>query len=330
MTVPALRIGSLEIYPPIGLAPMAGFTTLPVRLMARKAGAGFAYTEMVSAEALVRGCSVVRRRLVISAQEHPVVVQLYGAEPSVLAEAAAIAEEAGADIVDLNLGCVAPEALRCGAGAALAALPDAAARCVAAIVSGTRCPVTVKIRAGKLPGDRGYLSLARRLVDEGAQAVALHARSAAQGFRGLADWRLIGDLVEALEVPVLGNGDVRSADDAVAMLAATGCAGVLVGRAALGNPWLFLEITAALGQRPQPEPPSPAERLTAVLWLTGMLSCGLTPHELAAIQRQALPFLKDMAGVKRLREAVAGARSVKEIRCAILGYWAALKQVATA
>lgn len=328
MTIPALRIGSLQIYPPVGMAPMAGFTSLPLRLMARRAGAGFAYTEMISAEALVRGCSVARRRLAISPGEHPVFAQLYGAEPSVLAEAAAVAEQFGADVIDLNLGCVAPEALRCGAGAALAAQPKAAAACVAAIVSATGCCVTVKMRAGRSPGDCSYLDLARRLVDEGASAIALHARTTSQGLRGQADWRLIADLVEAANVPVLGNGDVRSWGDAAAMLASTGCAGVLVGRAALGNPWLFSQIAAALQNGPKPATPCARERLAAALWLAGMLTSTDAAHKVAGLRRQVLPFLRAAPGMKRLREAVAGARSAEEIRQAILGYWERARQEA--
>ncbi|MCX7597395.1 MAG: tRNA-dihydrouridine synthase [Armatimonadetes bacterium] len=330
MTVPALRLGGLRISPPIGLAPMAGFTTLPMRLMARRAGAGFVYTEMVPAEALVRGCPIVRRRLAISPREHPVIVQLYGADPSVLADAAAIAEDAGADVVDLNLGCVAPEALRCGAGAALAAQPVAAAACVAAIASATRRPVTAKLRAGTSPANRSYLDLAKRLVNAGASAVALHARTVAQGFRGRADWRLIADLVEAVQVPVLGNGDVRSADDALAMLATTGCAGVLVGRAAIGNPWLFGGITARLQGCSMPAAPSPGERLAAALWLIGMLSSGPLAYDLPALQRQVLPLLREMPGIKKLREAVAAARCVEEMRQAVMTYWASVRQEAGA
>lgn len=326
MTIPAVRIGSLQICPPIGMAPMAGFTTLPLRLMACRAGAGFAYTEMVSAEALVRGCPVARRRLAISPSERVVFVQLYGAEPVVLAEAAALAEEAGADVIDLNLGCVASEALRCGAGAALAAQPKAAAACLSAIVSATKRPVTVKMRAGASPGDRTYVDLARRLVDAGACAIALHARPASQGLRGAADWRLIADLVEATEVPVLGNGDVRSSDDAAAMLASTGCAGVLVGRAALGNPWVFSEIAAVLQGHAKPPAPSVRERLGAALWLTGMLWSDDPAGRVSAIRRQVLPFLKSMPEAKRLREAVAHARCVDDIRGALLEYWECAKQ----
>ena len=326
MTVAPLRVGTLEIFPPVGMAPLAGFTSLPVRLLARRAGAGFVCTEMVPAEALVRGCAAVRRRLAISAAEHPVWVQLYGAEPSVLAEAAAIVEEAGADVVDLNLGCVAPEAMRCGAGAMLAARPKVAAACVAAMVTAVRRPVTAKMRAGAVHGDRGYLDLARRLVDAGAAAITLHARTVSQGFRGPADWRRIADLVEAVDVAVLGNGDVRQPGDAVRMLSQTGCAGVLVGRAAIGNPWLFSAIAALLTDGPAPPAPSLADRLAVALWLAGMLSYGAAARELPLVRRQVLLFLKQAPGIGRLREAVAKARCLGDIREAILDYWQCVRQ----
>ena len=315
-----VSIGNVVVSPPIGLAPMAGYTSLPMRLLARRAGAGIVYTEMLSAEAMTRKPEYAAEHLVLSAHERPVVVQIFGGDPARLAEAAAMAEEAGASIIDLNLGCPAPKVMRSGAGAALAANPTKAARCLAAIKQAVRVPVTAKLRAGFQAGDHSYVELARRLEDAGAAALALHARTVEQAFKGRADWRAIARLVEAVSIPVLGNGDVKSGADALDMFESTGCGGVLIGRAAIGNPWLFSEVAAAVGGLPSYPDPLPLHRIAVALWYIECLEECYGRDALHLARVQLLPFIRGIDGAKRLRQEIAGARSVTDIKQAILRF----------
>jgi tRNA-dihydrouridine synthase B len=319
----AVRIGDVVIDPPVVQAPMAGVTSVPARMLARRAGAGAVWTEMVSAEALTREPEREAGKLVLSRAEHPVAVQLFGADAARLADAAAMAEAAGADLVDLNLGCPMAPVVNAGAGVALAAQPQRAGECVRAMARAVSVPVTVKMRAGARAGDESYLALARRLVDEGAAAVTLHGRTAAQAFRGDADWTTVARLVEALAAPVIGNGDVRTAEDALRRIAETGCAAVMIGSGAMGNPWLFGEIAAAMaGADPAAmREPSADERLTVALWHAQMLVLEHGERDgLLEARRQLLPYLKGMAGSKGRRAEMSRAESLEEIAEAILSY----------
>lgn len=257
-----MRIGDLKLSGPFVAAPMAGVTSPAFRLMARRAGASLAYTEMVSAVGLVRQHKLTWDLCQTDSQERPVALQLFGADPEIMHQAALLVARMPVDVVDVNLGCPAKKIRRQGAGSALLDDPPLAAEVVAAAVQASEVPVTVKLRLGFrsdqlekiLPG----------ILKTGIQAVCLHARTAKQGFAGEADWKAIARLKAWCPVPVIGNGDVRSGSQAAAMLQETGCDGVMIGRAALGNPWIFERALARLaGEEPRQVPVS--ER-RAALW----------------------------------------------------------------
>jgi len=264
-------IGRLRLENPFILAPMAGITNAPFRLLARGRGAALAITEMVSAAGLVQGGTRTRQLMSGGPEERPLAVQLFGASPERLARAAALAEKAGADLIDLNMGCSVRKVVRHGAGAALLKDFGLIERIVGAVRQAIAIPLTVKTRLGWEPGGQTILDLAPRLAEAGADGLALHARWAVQGFSGRADWDMIGRTVERFSGPVIGNGDVERPEQAVEMLERTGCAGVMIGRAALGNPWIFEQALARLEGR-TPEPVSLRERRDMALTHTAMLS----------------------------------------------------------
>jgi nifR3 family TIM-barrel protein len=248
-----LKLGPLEVDPPVVLAPMAGVTGAPFRRLCRRHGAGLYVSEMVTARALVERHPRSARMVARAPGEDVASVQLYGVDPAVVGAAVRLlVDEVGVDHVDLNFGCPAAKVTRKGGGAALPVhrvLFSAVVR--AAVANAGAVPVTVKLRIGPDDAHPTFLEAGRRAADEGAAAVALHARTAEQLYSGAARWTAIGELKEALtSVPVLGNGDVWEAADALAMVAATGCDGVVVGRGCLGRPWLFGELADAFAGRP--------------------------------------------------------------------------------
>lgn len=252
----AFSIGPVRVDPPLLLAPMEDVTNLPFRLIAKRIGKpGLMFTEFVSAMAIHYGAKKTFKKLRVHPNERPLGIQIFGGEPDTMAETARLCEEAGADLVDINMGCWVPKVCKTGAGAALLKDPDLATRIVEAVVAAVSLPVTVKIRAGWDWSLFAAPDLARRFQDAGAKMITLHARFAKQGFEGEADWRLISEMREAVTVPLIGNGDVKTADDARKMMRETGCDGVMVGRAAISNPWALARISAWMrGDAPPPEP----------------------------------------------------------------------------
>jgi len=254
----ALKVGPIEVDPPVILAPMAGVTNGPFRMLCRSYGPGLYVTEMVSARALVERNQKTLGMVGRDADATTHSVQLSGVDPAVVGAAVRIAvEEYGADHVDLNMGCPVPKVTRLGAGAALPVHRVLFRNIVrAAVRAAGVVPVTVKMRKGVDDATLTYLDAGAAAASEGAAAVALHARTAEQLYSGTADWSAIARLKEAVsDIPVLGNGDVWAADDAVRMMAETGCDGVVVGRGCLGRPWLFRDLAAAFAG--QPVAPSP-------------------------------------------------------------------------
>ncbi|WP_214404158.1 tRNA dihydrouridine synthase DusB [Pseudonocardia lacus] len=255
-----LRIGPHTCQTPVVLAPMAGITNAGFRRLCREQGAGFYVCEMITSRGLVEKNPLTFRMIAMDPDEQPRSMQLYGVDPATIGAAVRmIVERDLADHVDLNFGCPVPKVTRRGGGAALPYKRRLFERIVrAAVDNAGALPVTVKMRIGIDDERHTYLDAARRAVDAGVAAVALHARTAAQRYSGTADWSKIARLREAVpaEVPVLGNGDIFSAADALRMVAETGCDGVVVGRGCLGRPWLFADLEAAFAGRPLPEPPS--------------------------------------------------------------------------
>lgn len=260
------RVGAVTIDPALVLAPMEDVTNLPFRLIAKRIGGpGLVVTEFVSAMAAKYNPMVARRKMRGADFERPLSIQIFGGEPETMAESARMAEEMGADLIDINMGCWVPKVCRTGAGAALLKDPETAEKIVASVVKAVRVPVSVKVRAGWDYSLFAAPDLVRRFQGAGAQMITLHARFAKQGFEGEADWRLIEALREAVQVPLVGNGDVKCGEDALKMLRETGCDGVMVGRAAISNPWALAEIRAALRGEAAPSPPRLAGRIDVAL-----------------------------------------------------------------
>jgi tRNA-dihydrouridine synthase B len=250
-----LRLGPLSIDPPSVLAPMAGITDQGFRqLLRRLGGVGLVSMEFVPAKGLVRGERQAVRTLAFAPEERPLAVQIYGSDAETMAEAARRVDALGVDVIDINMGCPANKVLAGCAGAALMGDLELARRIVAAVRRSTSLPVTVKFRLGLDDRRLAYLELGRICEGEGAAAVTLHGRTAHQGFTGRAHWQPIAELKSHLGIPVIGNGDVRDADDALALLRTTGCDAVMVGRAATANPWLFRQIADRLAGGPAFEP----------------------------------------------------------------------------
>src|SRR5262245_32987896 len=239
-----LPLGRHRVWPPVVLAPMAGITNVAFRRLCREQGAGLFVCEMVTSRGLVEGNPTTLKMIAFDPDEHPRSLQLYGVDPATVGRAVQIAVEGGlADHVDLNFGCPVPKVTRKGGGAALPWRRRLFARIVrAAVAAADGVPVTVKMRIGIDADHQTYLEAGLLAQEAGAAWVALHGRTAAQRYSGSADWAAIARLKQALDVPVLGNGDIWEAADAVRMVRETGCDGVVVGRGCLGRPWLFADL----------------------------------------------------------------------------------------
>lgn len=263
LTAP-FSIGDVEIANRVLLAPLAGIGNWFVRLQARRHGAGLTVSEMVSSHAIhYRNERTLKELLVVHPDEHPVAIQLFGSDPAVMTPAAAAAEAAGADIVDLNMGCPVRKVRKTGAGAELLADPDLAVAVARAAVEGCARPVTVKIRSGLTVGDTSGLRVSIRLVEEaGVAAIAFHPRSATVGHRGSPDYALARRLVDSVEVPVIISGGLSSAAAARAAYEESGAAAVMIARGSFGDPWIFEELT---GRRSGP--PEPDQIVAELLWV---------------------------------------------------------------
>lgn len=245
---------------PLVLAPMAGITDLPFRIICRELGAGIVYSEMVSAEALIRDQARTLAMLATEPRERPVAFQLFGSRPASLALAARILSDREIDIIDINMGCPVPKVLKSGSGSALLKDLGLAREIMEAVVSASGKPVTVKIRLGWDAKSIVAVELAQTAERAGVSAITIHGRTRSQGFSGSADWSMIRKVKQAVGIPVIGNGDVRSGRDAKRMLNETSCDGVMIGRAIQGNPWIFREARAFLETGVAVAPPSLQER----------------------------------------------------------------------
>jgi tRNA-dihydrouridine synthase B len=250
-----MRIGTVDLEQPLILAPMAGITDQYFRLILKRiGGVGLVTMEFISSEALTRGSRRTRHMMQFSEEERPLAIQIYGSDPERMAEAASFVEAIGADVVDINMGCPANKVLKGCAGAALMGDLDLARAIVRAVRRSVAIPVTVKFRVGLDDARANYLQLGRMCEEEGADAVALHGRTARQMFTGRADWSHVRRLKGSLSIPVSGNGDVETPADALALWSQSGCDGVMIGRAAVKNPWIFRQIAALRAGRVAAEP----------------------------------------------------------------------------
>lgn len=237
-----MQIGDVALTFPTILAPLAGVTDQPFRRLAKRFGVGLVCSEMVSANGLVHHQQKTLAMTRIADDERPVSIQIFGSDPDILAAAAVMVAESGADILDINLGCAVRKVVKTGAGVALMRTPDRAEAIFRAVRRSITIAFTIKIRTGWTPDGEQARHIAKLAEDNGVDAIAIHPRTATQGFSGNADWGMIAAIGRAVSIPVIGNGDIRRPQDATAMLSETGCPAVMVGRAAIGRPWIFREI----------------------------------------------------------------------------------------
>lgn len=319
----ALRIGDITIDPPLFLAPMAGHTNYALRRLCRElGGCGLVCTELISSNIVQNSRERALHRFDWRADERPVAVQLFGVEPHVVAEAARIVVDHGADIVDINMGCWAPKIAKKGGGAALLRDVNAATAVVKAVVQAVDAPVTVKVRSGYEDGVVTAVPFAEAAEAVGAQAVAVHARFAGQGHGGEADWDVIANVKDAArQMPIIGNGDVRSGEDAHRMFDYTNCDGVMIERGALGRPWLFQRIAHYLDTGVALPEPSRSERaLIALRHAQLTLETTRLPEHVALLEMrgQISKYQLDAPGSRRVRNRLVRIVSYAELESILL------------
>ena len=284
-----LQIGNVTLENNLILAPMAGVSDLPFRLLCRKQGAGLVCMEMVSAKAILYKNRNTEELLTIDPKEHPVSLQLFGSDPDIISEIAKQIEERPFDILDLNMGCPVPKVVNNGDGSALMKNPRLAGEIIEKTARAIKKPLTVKIRKGFDDAHVNAVELAHIAQESGAAAVAVHGRTREQYYSGRADWDIIRQVKEAVSIPVIGNGDVFTPEDAKRMVEETGCDGIMVARGAKGNPWIFREIAEYLETGRKPPRPS-ADELKAMILRHGQMM---------------LEFKGETAGMREMRKHVA-------------------------
>ena len=260
-----LTIGNVTLDNQVILAPMAGVTDLPFRLLCREMGAGLVCMEMVSAKAIYYNNKNTEELLTVHPDETPASLQLFGSDPEIVAQMAARVEERPFSILDFNMGCPVPKVVNNGEGSALMKNPALVEKLLSGLVKAVKKPVTVKIRKGFDEDCVNAVEIAKIAESCGVAAVAVHGRTRAQYYSGKADWNIIRRVKEAVKIPVIGNGDVTGPETARAMLEQTGCDGIMIGRAAQGNPWIFREVSAYLENGTLPEKPSNEEKKNVIL-----------------------------------------------------------------
>lgn len=311
-------------YVPLYLAPQAGVSESPFRRLCRRFGADVVVSEFVSAEGIRRGSERTHEYLRFDDEERPIGVQIFGADPDAMAEAAAMVEEAyRPDFIDINFGCPVKKVVKRNGGSGCLRDLDLVQRIIRAVDAATTVPTTVKVRSGWSEETRNPVEIGLRCQEAGAKVLTLHARTRTQMYSGKADWDEIAAVVDALEIPVIGNGDVRTGEDARRMHEQTGCAGVMIARGSHGAPWLFAQARAALDGRPIPPDPDVAERFEIVLeHARHAIAFTARDEELAMIEfRKHLGwYTKGLPEGKALRQQLFAVRSLDEARDLLEAY----------
>ncbi len=322
-----LKIGPVEVSPGLALAPMAGVTDHPFRLLAKRQGCPLLYSEMISAKGLLYNNRRHHNLLYYSEEERPIGFQLFGSDPQILARAAFRLEEHGGDFIDLNLGCPTPKITRNGEGGALLRNPGLCSEIFKAVAGAVSCPVTVKLRKGWDQASVNAVEIARRAEEAGIKAVTVHGRTVDQGYSGNADWDIIRQVKEALVIPVIGNGDVDSAEKAVEMLSYCDCDGIMIGRAARGNPWIFSSTLSLLQKGKPAVPPSPDQVIHMALRHLALL-CQFKgePAAVKEMRQHAACYIRGFPGAASARQKLIRASSYEAMEEVLYAYSRSLKE----
>lgn len=316
-----MNIGKLSLKNRLILAPMAGVTDLPFRELAVEQGCGLVVTEMVSAKGLVMGGETTHRLLASTEKEKPVAIQLFGSEPESMAEAAVILEKMGADIVDVNMGCPVKKVVNSGAGSALLKDLNRAGEILTAIRRRINIPLTIKIRTGWDPSSIVALEMLTVAEASGVDALTVHGRTRSQGYGGKADWAVIRRLKGKARIPVIGNGDVETPEDAKKMIHTTGCDGVMIGRGALGNPWIFSQTLDYLASGSYDSPTMDEKAEVALRHLQGVTQLYGEKKGVKLFRKHLAWYAKGMTGAARFRSIVNGAVAPSEVEELIFNFF---------
>ncbi|MBO8136980.1 MAG: tRNA dihydrouridine synthase DusB [Desulfotomaculum sp.] len=314
-----MRIGSVKLANRVISAPMAGVTDRAFRALAREAGCGLVFTEMISDQALIYQNKKTLHMADFKGEPGPLAVQIFGSSPEFMSQAAEIIEKRGADIIDINMGCPAPKIVKNNEGCALMKDPDLAEKVVKAVVESVDVPVTVKMRKGWDENSVNALELAQRVVNAGASAVTVHGRTRDQFYSGEADWEIIRQVKETVQVPVIGNGDIWRPQDAKRMMEETGCDAVMIGRAAMGNPWIFKQTVHYLETGELLPVPTPEERIKTALRHLDLIVLDKGENiGVAEMRKHAAWYTKGMRGAARLRQRINQAKTQQELKEVLL------------
>jgi nifR3 family TIM-barrel protein len=317
-----MYIGNVELKNNVFLAPMAGITDKPYRLICMEMGCGLAYSEMVSAKGLFYSSKNTAKLLECDEKQRPFAVQLFGSEPEIMGKVAKEIENLPFDIIDINMGCPAPKIVKNGDGSAIMTKPELAEKIVRAVAESQKKPVTVKIRKGFDDDNINAVEVALMAQKGGASAVAVHGRTRQQYYSGMADWQIIKDVKNAVDIPVIGNGDITSPEKAKEMIDFTGCDAVMIGRAAEGNPWIFKRTVHFLETGELLPEPTPKEKAELIMRHARMLVDFKGEYiGIREMRRHFSSYTKGMPSAAEMRGQINSVESLKEIENLIKKYY---------
>lgn len=310
-----VKLGQITTPNNVFLAPMAGITDLPFRLICKEFECGMLYTEMVSAKGLMYESDKTNQLLYIDKREHPVGAQLFGSDPKIVSEMAKMVAESDVDFIDINMGCPAPKITRNGEGSALMKNPELIGEIVYQTARAIQKPLTIKIRKGFDDENVNAVEVAKIIEQAGASALALHGRTREQYYSGKADWDIIKKVKEAIGIPLIGNGDIKTPEDAKAMFEMTGCDAVMIGRAAQGNPWLFKRTVHYLKTGELLPEPTFEERQEVILRHAHMLAEYKGEHiGMKEMRAHLMAYIKGIRGAAELRKQMTSVSTVEDVK----------------
>lgn len=316
-----MKIADVNIPNPVFLAPMAGVTDLPFRLLCKEMGCGLVYTEMISAKGLFYGNENTKLLLEVDEKEHPVAVQIFGSDAEIMSQMAKKLEETDIDIIDINMGCPAPKIVKNNEGSALMRNPKKIGEIVKAVSSSVKKPVTIKIRKGFDDNNINAVEVAKIAEENGAAAIAVHGRTREQFYSGRADWDIIKQVKEAVSIPVIANGDVFSPEDAKRLFEETNCNAIMVGRAAQGNPWIFKRILHYLKKGEILDEPLAQEKINTALRHAKMLIEYKGEYiGIREMRKHVSWYTKGLLNAGILRDKINKSKDYKELENLLLEY----------